>query len=335
MFPPPLLLLRACELFDGESFAGRRDVLVDGGHIVAIEEAEAIPAATGARVIEGRFALPGLVDAHVHVSFSDPGAMVRGGVTAALDLGEPVEVAFVARPPLRLRASGPLLTAPGGYPTRSWGAKGYGLEVAGDDDVRRAVAMLSGRGAAMIKVAITAAPSLDADAIRAIVAAAHAAGLPVVAHALTLPDVRVALDGGVDALAHTPVDLLPDDVVAQIAARSMTIVSTVRAFGDAPSTRQNVAALAAAGCRVVYGTDLGNDGIMPGADAAELSILSGALGGDEAALRAATRDAATFAGFAPPRIRAGEPANIIVARDRSFPSIAAPELVLIDGKEIA
>lgn len=330
---PAPVLLRASDLFDGESFAGRRDVLVDGERIVAVE-LPATMTAPGARVIEGRFVLPGLVDAHVHVSFSDPGAMVRGGVTAALDLGEPVEVAFAAHPPLRLRASGPLLTAPGGYPTTSWGANGYGLEVASDEDARSAVAMLAGRGAAMIKVAITAAPSLDADAVRGIVAAAHAAGLPVVAHALTLPDVRVALDGGVDALAHTPVDLLPNDVVAQIAARSMTIVSTVRAFGDAPSTRQNLAALAAAGCPVVYGTDLGNDGIMPGADAAELAILSGALGGDEAALRAATRDAAAFAGFPPARIRAGDSANIIVARDRSFASIAAPELIWIDGKEI-
>lgn len=328
------ILFRDAGLFDGERDGGQKDVLIEGGIVAAIAPPGSLPSPDGATV-DGGAVLPGLVDAHVHVSFSDPVAMARGGVTAALDLGEPIEVAFAAHPPLRLRASGPLLTAPGGYPTQSWGAGGYGWPVASGDEARAAVASLADRGAAMIKIALTAPPSLDAEAAGAIVAAAHAAGLRVAAHALQLADVRVAISAGVDALAHTPVERLPDDVVAALAARGTTIVSTVRAFGDGEATRANLEALAAAGCPVVYGTDLGNDGIAPGADPSELSILAAALGGRVAALRAATSLAAAFAGFPPARIRPGEPANIIATRDHSFASLTAPHRIVIDGKEFA
>ncbi|HEX9694763.1 MAG TPA: amidohydrolase family protein [Actinomycetota bacterium] len=334
------LSLRGVELFDGERVSDRRcDVLVKDGRIVSIDPAGTHAAAVGAavRVKEGGAVLPGIVDAHVHVSLSTPDAIVAGGVTAALDLGAPIDGAFAPHPPLRMRAAGPLLTAAGGYPTRSWGAGGYGLELAGESNAREAVAMLADRGAAMIKVALTDDPALDDAVLAAVAAAARGRGLRVAAHALGIANVRTAVEAGIDVLAHTPVEPLPDDLIAALAMRGVTVISTVRAFGGAPATRANLRALAAAGCEIVYGTDLGNDGIEPGVDAEELSIvadaLGGALGGVEPALRAATSRAAALAGFPPARVREGERANIIVCDGLDFALLGRPSLVLVDGKE--
>lgn len=329
------LLLRSVELFDGERvLPGFRDVVVRGGQVEAIGPAGMIAAPDGVRIAEGGAVLPGLVDAHVHVSFSSPDAIVRGGVTAVLDLGEPADFAFAPHPPLRVRAAGPLLTAPGGYPTQSWGANGYAIEVGDEQTARAAVAMLAGRGAAIIKVAVTDAPSLDAAAIRIICDESARHGLQVAAHALRAADVTVALAGGVTVLAHTPVEPLPAGVIAALAERGATVISTVRAFGGGDATRANLGALAAAGCEIVYGTDLGNDGIEPGADADELSLVAEACGGAEAALRAATTRAAALAGFPPARIAEGTAANLIVCDGLGFADLARPSIVIIDGKEI-
>jgi beta-aspartyl-dipeptidase (metallo-type) len=65
-----LLLLRDADVFD-PSPIGRRDVLVGGGRVLAIEpRLDALPAALGVEVIDcaGARLVPGLVDAHVHVT---------------------------------------------------------------------------------------------------------------------------------------------------------------------------------------------------------------------------------------------------------------------------
>jgi imidazolonepropionase-like amidohydrolase len=305
------LLFESVRLFDGERFLdGPRWVLVNGGSVVGIERGSI--ARRGAKRRAGGALLPGFVDAHVHLSFSSGREVFAGGVTAVLDLGEPLAYAFAFDAPVRFRAAGPLITAPGGYPTRSWGANGYGLEVASTADAREAVAMLADRGAALIKVAIEpdAGPVLDAEVLRAVVAVAHAKRLKVAAHALGLAAVRGALDAGVDVLAHTPVEPLPDDLVRAAGSRSVIVISTVRAFGGRDSTRANLAALAAAGCPVVYGTDLGNNGIRPGIDTQEIEILETALGGREQALRAATSGAGALAGVGG-RVAVGSPADLV------------------------
>lgn len=322
-------------LFDGSAFAGGlRDLGVERGRVAAIAADGSVE---GRETIEGGTLFPGFVDAHVHLSLSNARAVARGGVTAVLDLGAPLGSAFDSHPPLRVRASGPLLTAPGGYPTRSWGANGFGLEIGDAAAAREAVASLADRGAAMVKVAIEPAepPALSAEMVEAVVAAAHARGLRVAAHALGVAPVRAAEHAGVDVLAHTPIERLPDRVVHALAERGTTVVSTVRAFGSSRATRDNLASLAAAGCAIVYGTDLGNGAIRPGIDVRELAEIAGALGGEERALAAATAASGGLCGNAGTILAGGRADLVWVRRYERLGDLAGANRVWIGGAEIS
>lgn len=305
------LLYSGARIFDGGRFLDApMDLLVRDGRLEALAPELTVPDDIERRA--GGFLFPGFVDAHVHLSFSDPRAVVRGGVTAVLDLGEPFSYAFTSHPPVRFRAAGPLITAPGGYPTASWGANGYALEISDPASAREAVATLADRGAAIIKIAIEPAegPLLDAGTMRAIVEAAHARGLRAAAHALSVEAVRAAITAGADVLAHTPVEPLPPELVRQLADRGVVLVSTVRAFGARRATRNNLVALANAGCPVAYGTDLGNGSIRPGLDIEELAIIEEAVGDRALALASATSVAGSLAG-AGGRIAPGLPADLV------------------------
>ena len=225
----------------------------------------------------GLLLLPGFIDAHVHLGLAGPlrevaRAELDGGIAAVLDLGAPESLLPLPLGPLRVRFSGPLLTAPRGYPTQSWGAAGYGLEVDSEAAARAAVERLAKAGARFVKLAFDARhPVLEPHVARAAADEAHRLGLAVAAHALDAQAVRRALDAGADVLAHAPNERLPDELVREIGAR--WVISTLRAFGSVETALDNLRRLRAAGARVVYGTDLGNEGTAPGIDAGELVLL--------------------------------------------------------------
>lgn len=326
-----MITFGAVRLFDGTRFLDESvDVAVEDGTVAAIAHDVVGPDST--RV--GGVLFPGFVDAHVHLSFSSPDDVAHGGVTTVLDFGAPPPYATAAHPPLRFRFAGTLLTSPGGYPTRSWGAGGYGTELSSADEARDAVIRWADAGASIIKVALEPreGPMLDADVVRVIVDAAHSRDLLVGAHALEAEAVRVALDAAVDVLAHTPTAKLDDDLVEACGREEMWVVSTVRAFGGSRRTKRNLAALHDAGCRVVYGTDLGNGSIRPGVDTAELAILADVLGSTEAALASACARAGELARGGG-RIAVGEPADLVwlPSFDR-LDDLRRSKDVFIDGK---
>ena len=243
------------------------------------------------RVLEvDGFLMPGVVDRHVHVGLSDPVAILQGGVTAARDLGWPAERIFPIADASELptftgpliRAVGPMLTAPGGYPTRApWAPPGTGRELASPEEAEAAVADLAGRGAVAIKVALNAdaGPVLGDAELSAIVGAAAAAGLPVTAHCQGVGQVGRAAGAGVAELAHTPwSERLTDALVGALAATTR-IVSTldIQSYGrDTPEIRtalDNLRRFHAAGGRIAYGTDLGNGPITPGIHLTEVYLL--------------------------------------------------------------
>lgn len=304
--------LRGALLWPG----GAAPVLADGAVVVVDGRVVAVgPAASLAlpdRVVEGGWVGPAIVDAHVHLAFGSFAEMRATGVVAVRDLGAPPSSAREWRS-AQVAVAGPLLTAPGGYPSRSWGAGGFAAFVDSPGEALRAVAALD---VDVVKVALEPAggqPVPSPEVVRAVVEAAHARGLAVTAHALTEPMVLRALDAGVDELCHTPVEPLSAATVSRVAASGVAVVSTIETLGDGAA--RNAAALHAAGVPLRYGTDLGNAGTFPSVDQRELDRLADAGLGRLGALRAATEGAAAVPGLAgrwSGRLDVGGPARAVV-----------------------
>lgn len=314
------------------------DLEIRGGRIAAIGTVDAALPGEDAR---GGFIAPAFVDSHVHLAYWPKGqALLAGGVAAAVDLGAPLTWldAPDVPPALRLLAAGPMITARRGYPTRDWGADGYGYEVGGPREAVAAVDLLVERGAALIKLPIAGTPVLGEDALRAVVERAHARGLKVASHALGDAEARLAAEVGVDVLAHTPVEPLQDATVAAWSGRA--VISTLAAFGGAPSTIDNLRRLRAAGARVLYGTDLGNTR-EPAISRDEIALLR-AAGLDGAAIVAAgTATPAAFWGLldagggGPGALTPGAPASfVLLAADPYLEpeTLAEPLAVYIAGE---
>lgn len=296
---------------------------------------KAVAAPRGANVVDARglIIVPAFVDAHVHLTLAGEPALVsreeaRGGVAAVLDLGAPERRLPLKHSPLRIRWAGPLLTAPGGYPTRSWGTNGEGLELSSPNEARAAVRRLAAAKARFVKLAFDPRfPVLDPEVARAAADEAHGLGLLVAAHALEETSVRRALDAGADVLAHTPRDPLPQDLLARM--KGKWVISTLNAF-DVPPRR--LRELRDAGARVAYGTDLGNEGTAPGVDVRELELLE-AAGIDP--LPAATSAAAALLSFPDlGGLAVGFAASLLAVRSLAPEDLARPEWVMIDGKKI-
>ena len=303
--------LRGAALWPG----GAAEVIPDGAVVVAEGTVVALgPAAAldlPERVVAGAWVGPGIVDAHVHLAFGSFAELRETGVVAARDLGAPPADAAAWRSAV-VAVAGPLLTAPGGYPSRSWGAGGFAAFVATPDEARAAVRALD---VDVVKVALEpagGAPVPGPDVARAVVDAAHERGLAVTAHALTEAMVRRALDAGVDELCHTPVEPLGPETVERVAAAGVAVVSTIETLGEGAA--RNAALLHAAGVPLRYGTDLGNAGTFPGVDQRELDRLADAGLGRLGALRAATEGAAAAPGFRglTGRLAVGEQAFAVV-----------------------
>jgi imidazolonepropionase-like amidohydrolase len=303
-------------------------VVCEDGAIVAVDtEPGQVP--DGEPVSAGGFVLPAGADRHVHIELSDPAAVLRGGVTAVRDLGWPADRIFPLAElsegpafdgPL-VRAVGPILTAPGGYPTGAfWAPAGTGREVAGAEDAVAVVDDLAAHGATAIKVSLNAeaGPTPDDATLLAIVDAAGRRDLPTTAHAQGPGQVERALGAGIAELAHTPWERLGDDVVRRAAA-SVRIVSTldIQGFGrDTPellTALDNLRRFHEAGGEVRYGTDLGNGSIPPGIHRRELEHLRRAGLEVDGILRALTR--------AP--IRPGAPADLLVLGRDPFDDLSA------------
>jgi imidazolonepropionase-like amidohydrolase len=240
------------------------ELRIADGRVVSVVPSHGAPS--------GAWLVPGVIDAHVHLAFWPVATDVaRHGVAAAVDLAAPVRALDDLRAaPLRVVYAGPMLTRPGGYPLDAWGSDGYGIGCADAAAVRAAIDDLARRGARVIKLAI-GDDGLDPSLVPVAVAAAHAHHLIVAAHALADRDARLAADGGVDVLAHTPTERLADDTVA--AWRGRAVISTLAAFDAGDAAIDNLRRLRAAGVTVVYGTDLGNERDA-GPSAPELELLA-------------------------------------------------------------
>lgn len=211
---PDGFVITGVRVFDGQRSHSGRNVVVTGKLIRAVgdEMGEwlSLTRIDGA----GATLLPGFRDAHTHTH--DPGQLqqaLRFGVTTVLDMftGPAVEPALREAAAARVvvadyRSAGILATAPGGHGTQ------YGIEIPTVSDPADLSAFVRARkaeGADYLKIVLNgvraardSTPTLDRATTSALVRAAHSLGMLVIAHVESLDDVRIAVEGGVDGLAH-------------------------------------------------------------------------------------------------------------------------------------
>jgi hypothetical protein len=305
------------------------DVEISEGRIVAVGAVE-----SGAEAVDvsGRYLAPAFIDSHVHLAYLPMiPEMVAGGVAAAVDLAAPERFLSEDHRPIVLKASGPMITAPGGYPLDSWGSNGFGLACADAESCSAAVDHLKVLGAALIKVPLVDPPELDDATVQAIVDRAHALGLKVAVHALSESAAHRGAVAGADVLAHMPVEALTEETLATWANRA--VISTLAAFGGAAATA-NAQQLHADKATVLYGTDFGNT-TTAGIDGDEIRELVAAGFDGPSILASGTSVPAAYWGFDDlGAIAPGKTASLLVLAEDPFVSpetLAAPVAVYIKG----
>jgi len=278
--PPPILpaagvratgarlLIRGARLVDGRGPLVDTDVLTVDGRIAAV--GSGLAAGDGATVVDaaGATLLPGLVDAHIHLSsFTmpepprgesayEPGvkpyvqarsahATLAAGITTVRDVGGYGAELFHLRraiaagltPGPRILLSGRIIsaTSPGG---RKFGDM-Y-ITADGPDAARGAVRQVLADGADFVKVMATGALTVHREPVHpaqltraeleAIVDEAHRLGVRVAAHAEGLAGIRLAVEVGVDTIEHG--DLLHEDptLAEAMAERGIILVPTLSVF---------------------------------------------------------------------------------------------------------
>jgi imidazolonepropionase-like amidohydrolase len=221
------LVLRNASLVDVATGNIQRNatVVIDAGRIQAIgTNTTGLP--SGARVIDlgGRYLMPGLMDAHVHIATMDQARRaLESGVTTARSMG----VSSYADVGLnRLEEQGvpgiPEII-PAGYHIRPQPAEPFffdhpdlskymGGKVRGPEAIRAMVRAMADRGIAWVKTTVTERAGLpDTDPrkqiygdeeMQAMVEEATAHGLPVAAHAHGDAGARAAVQAGVRSIEH-------------------------------------------------------------------------------------------------------------------------------------
>jgi len=237
---------------------------VAGGRIIALEGAP--PAAGGAVVELEGWVIPGLIDAHIHLSLdggTDPSARLlaesptdtvvraldhlrahlRAGITTVRDLGGPGSLAIdLARAVEDGRVPGPTVVACGRNITMTGGhAHAFGIEADGPDAVRRAARGQLRAGARVLKFMATGGvltPGVTAGAealteaeLRAGIEEAHKAGKRTATHAQGLAGIKNALRAGIDTLEHGAFDAWDEEALGIMTSgpRPVWLVPTLAA----------------------------------------------------------------------------------------------------------
>jgi len=222
------ILIRDVTVIDGTGAVARvhMDVVMRDGKIASIAATGTVPAPHPDSVIDGRglFAIPGLIDAHVHMGTGPwqerataMKAALMGGITSVLDLaGDSRATSDLQRAVIADQIPGPhihyiaLLGGPAFFtdPRVLDASRGYTAgtapwmqSVTDTTDFAHTIAIAKGTGATAVKLYA----ALDSATVARATVEAHKQGMKVIAHATTftaLPSDLVA--AGADMLTHTP-----------------------------------------------------------------------------------------------------------------------------------
>lgn len=286
-------------------------VILRDGKIAAVGREGALQPPPGATVIDGRGKVltAGFWNSHVHIlthellhadarSAADltrafDAMLNRWGFTTVFDVASVLDNTNIVRARIaKGEVRGPkILTVgdpfypPGGVPIyiRQFYADEHIVpqEVTSISQALARETGQIGRGADGVKLFVGAIVGgdigvlpMDVDLAKALVTGAHKAGKPVFAHPSNAQGVNIAIDSGVDVLAHTAPMMGPwkPELVARLRAHDMALVPTLTLFeveakkfnesaedsaNDMAAARQQVQVYAQAGGDILFGTDVG------------------------------------------------------------------------------
>jgi imidazolonepropionase-like amidohydrolase len=256
-----------CTVVDGTDAPAKTDagIHVEGDRILSVGPVDDVLRQAGdAEVIDlaGAYVTPGLMNMHVHLGLSLPGAAglalasetlpqltlrmagnaraaLHAGITTVRLVGERGYTDFALRAAIgrgevegpRIFTAGHSIACTGGHGTGS----GRAVEADGAAEFRRAVRTQIKQGADLIKLMLTGGvagehegmdtPQLGEEELRAVMEVAHQWGRKVTAHAGPAESIRQAIEAGLDGVEHGYG--LDESVVALMLERGTWYVPTI------------------------------------------------------------------------------------------------------------
>ena len=360
----PPVLLTAARVFDGVALHTDYSVLIENGKVAAIGLTKQIRKHGVKELNLGDATiLPGFIEMHGHMAFQNVprDTVLRHGITTVRDVGGPLLPPSGGNGSLRFLTSGPIITAPGGYPIPVFGHHGHGeiaAAVETPEQAREVVRHLIKGGASIIKIGLEPGgeagapwttghtpsvappwPMLSLETVRAIVDEAHKQGKQVAAHLSEHQGVELSLAAGIDEWSHIPCMEISDNLLQQTVRQNIRIVTTIDALSHCPGIHQNTVKLAKLGARFFYGAEIAHTDIPWGIDAEELHLMMHLTGMSALTIfQTATSKAGAELGLAPlGTLIPGAPADIIAVKGNAFEKfklLEYPDFVMSGGQEI-
>lgn len=259
---PEINAVTAERVFDGRVWLADHTVMWEAGTVVWLGATEMADLADAQVIHTGGFVVPGLIDAHVHLSLdgtvellstvaeepvdrtqeradANAAAFLKAGITTVRDMASREAVAIDAAGRQRRGLLSGAFIVPAGRGITPPGGHGWMMSVVteGAGAVAEAVAAEIERGAEVIKLFPTGGVlgtgrhgdvvTMTVEEVAAAVAVAHDAGVPVGAHVVGSEGIDVVLEGGVDTIEHA-VGITPAQA-DRCVAQGVTLVPTLTA----------------------------------------------------------------------------------------------------------
>ena len=325
-------------------------VVITGDRITALGPASSVTVPPGAQRIELGTAtlLPGLIDAHVHLTLAgtpeaNAKATLLAGFTTVQDLGALNYRNLELRDAIAAgKTTGPRVVASGPWLGLSGGICDFqGIGVRGVEEFRRRVREDVARGADLIKVCVSAwlpaavsqpdAFEIGEPELAAAIDEAHKAKRRVAVHAISRGGIRAAVSHGADLIVHG--GFTDPDTLREMQKRGVRQVPTLFSLAAKPTPVADaliahMKTSVAAGLPLAFGTDAG---VIPhGQNAEEFSYLARIGLTPLAAIRSATTDAAQAVGMSDRlgSIAAGKLADLIAVDGNPLEDLAALKRVV-------
>ena len=266
------IVLKNATLIDGTGAAAKPNmyILIEDGKIKELGTKNEVVIPSEAKVINlnGSTVLPGWINSHVHQGYDEVNLQnwLNAGVTSVrVESPGAVENFLSERERLNsnlhnsfIVSATPILKIKGGY--------GYGDAIlTSPENAQSTVLDYIDKGVDIIKFSLedslppgTYCEVLPAEYVKSIVDAAHSKNIKVSVHISHAKFLSVAINAGVDDIAHMVVDPLDSDTIKAIIAKDIYIVPTLelwKGVGWGYTASSNLSKFYQAGGKIAFGTD--------------------------------------------------------------------------------